>query len=66
MSSNKFNILFNLYALVYVNAYDILVIGFSSKMVHDLVNKLHDKFSLKKLGKPAYILDIEVTYLANG
>ena len=53
-----------LFALVYVD--DILITGSSSPLIHDLINKLHNKFALKKLGKPEYFLGIEVKYQANG
>ncbi|CAI8600309.1 unnamed protein product [Vicia faba] len=53
-----------MYALVYVD--DILQTSSSSKFVHDLIQKLHDKFTLKHLGKSAYFLGIEVLYQPNG
>lgn len=53
-----------LFALVYVD--DILITVSSSPLIHDLITKLHNKFSLKKLGKPEYFLGIEVKYQANG
>lgn len=48
----------NLYTLVYVD--DMLITWTSSKLVHDLISILHQQFSLKKLGKPKYFLDLEV------
>ena len=53
-----------MYALVYVD--DILVTGSSSHLVHKLINQLHHKFALKKLGKPEYFLGLEVHYQTNG
>lgn len=47
-----------LYALIYV--YDILITGSSSKFIHDLINKLILKFTLKQLGAPWYFLSVEV------
>lgn len=52
-----------LYVLVYVN--DILIIGSSSNLIHELINKLHSKFALKKLGVPKYFLGIEVHHQDN-
>lgn len=43
--------------MVYVD--DILIIGSSSTLVHDLITKFHLKFALKKLGN-------EVTYYVQG
>lgn len=53
-----------LYALVYV--YDILIIGTTLTLVHDLITKLHVKFSLKQLRIPKYFIGIEVNYYKNG
>lgn len=53
-----------LYALVYVG--DIFLIGYSPVLIHDLIDKLHHKFALKKLGKPEYFIDNEVTHHAQG
>lgn len=53
-----------MYALVYVD--DILITGYNSVLAHDLINKLHFKFALKKLGKPSYFLGIEVQYYKDG
>lgn len=53
-----------LYALVYVN--DMLITGTSPILIHDLITKLHAKFSLKKLDIPKYFLGIEVHYHKNG
>lgn len=40
---------------------DIFIIG----NLFDLITKLHDKFTLKKLGKSEYFLGIEVKYQPN-
>lgn len=53
-----------MYALIYVD--DILVTDSSSKLIHAIINKPHDKFALKKLGTPQYFLGIEVHHQANG
>lgn len=45
---------------------DILKTGSSLTLIHDLITKLHDKFSLKKLGIPQYFLGLEVHYQQNG
>lgn len=50
--------------LIYVD--DILVIDSSSKLIHAIINKPHDKFALKKLGTPQYFPGIEVHHQANG
>lgn len=52
-----------LYARVYVD--DILIIGSSSKLIHELIEKLHKKFARKKLGVSQYFLGIEVHHRAN-
>lgn len=39
---------------------DILITCTSYTLVHDLISKLHHKFSIKKLGNPNYFLGIEV------
>lgn len=52
-----------LYALVYVDY--ILIIGSSSKLIHDFINKLHTKFTLNKLGVPKCFLGMEVHHQAN-
>lgn len=52
-----------LYARVYVD--DILIISSSSKLIHELIEKLHTKFARKKLGVPQYFLGIEVHHQAN-
>ncbi|XP_058758662.1 uncharacterized mitochondrial protein AtMg00810-like [Vicia villosa] len=53
-----------LYDLVYVD--DILITGSSANLVHDLINKLHKAFALKKLGTPEYFLGIEFVPQKNG
>jgi histone deacetylase 1/2 len=53
-----------LYVLVYVD--DILLTGSSSTILHDIIHKLNSKFSLKHMGKPDYLLGIEVKNLSNG
>lgn len=45
---------------------DILLSGSSSKLIQDLINKLHDKFALKKLGTLQYFLGMEVHRQSNG
>lgn len=45
---------------------DILIIGSSPTILHNLISKLHDKFALKKLCMPQYFLGIEVHYQENG
>lgn len=44
----------------------ILLTGSSPKWIHDLINKLHIKFSLKHLGVIKYFLAIEVHHQPNG
>lgn len=53
-----------LYTLVYVD--DILIIESSSKLIHELINKLHLKISLKKPRVHQYFLGIEVHHQTNG
>lgn len=53
-----------IYALVYVD--DILVTRTSFKLVHALISKLHQQFSLKKLGKPKYFLGLKVQEKSGG
>lgn len=45
---------------------DILVTGSSSMLIHKLVESLHAKFSLVKLGSPEYFLGTEIKSLALG
>lgn len=47
-----------IYVLVYVD--DILLTGNDMKLVNDLVQHLHDKFTLKVLGSLHYFLWFEV------
>lgn len=47
-----------IYVLVYVD--DILLTGNDMKLVNDLVQRLHDKFTLKVLGSLHYFLGFEV------
>lgn len=54
----------SLYALIYVD--DILITGSSSVLIHDLNNKLHTAFALKKLDKPSCFLGIKVKFHSNG
>lgn len=51
-----------MYAFAYVD--DILIIDPSFKLGHDIINKIHLKFALKKLGRLEYFLDIKVWYHA--
>lgn len=53
----------SLYVLVYVN--DILITGSHTSLIHDLINKLHNKFALKRLGRPNYFMGIEVKSCSN-
>lgn len=53
-----------LYALAYVD--EILITGSSSKLIHDLMNKLNMKFSLKQLGLPRYFLGVNVHSQSDG
>lgn len=52
------------YALIYVD--DIHITGSISALIHDLINKLHNAFALKKLGQPSYFIGIEVKFCSNG
>lgn len=45
---------------------DILLRGSSSTLIHKLIDSLHGKFSLKKMGRPEYFLGIEIKHLASG
>lgn len=49
-------------ALVYID--NILITSSSSELVHNLINKLHLKLTLKKLDRTRYLLAIEVSYHA--
>lgn len=53
-----------MYALVYVD--DILMTGLSTQLIHVLIDKLHEKFALKKFGIPRYLLGIEVLEHSRG
>ncbi|KAG8486268.1 hypothetical protein CXB51_019636 [Gossypium anomalum] len=53
-----------IYVLVYVD--DIVVTGTSFPAIDKFVTELHDRFSLKDLGRLNYFLGIEVTYSSNG
>lgn len=44
--------------LIYV--YYILIAWYSSKRIHNLINKLNLKFTFKQLGAPRYFLGVEV------
>lgn len=50
--------------MVYVD--DIVVTGTNSSARDKFVTELHDRFSLKDLGRLNYFLGIQVTYSANG
>lgn len=45
---------------------EILLTGSSLVLIHNLIDKLHHKSSLKKLGNPENFLGYEVTYHAQG
>lgn len=45
---------------------DILFTSSSSLLIHKLIDSLHAKFTLKKLGSPKYFLGIELKCLASG
>lgn len=63
MSHSYFGHHITLYVLVYVD--DILLTGSPFKLIHDLITKLHDKFTLKLHGKPQYFLSIKVHHQPN-
>lgn len=44
----------------------IFFIDTSSKLIHDLIIKLHDEFTLKKMGTRKYFYGIEVKFQSNG
>lgn len=48
------------YVLIYVD--DIILTSNSSTDIQNLINLLHNKFSLKDLGKLSYFLGIKVSY----
>ncbi|XP_025648306.1 uncharacterized mitochondrial protein AtMg00810-like [Arachis hypogaea] len=52
------------YLLVYVD--DIIVTGNNSQEIETLISQLHEKFSLKDLGRFNYFLGLEATYLPHG
>lgn len=54
----------SLYALMYLD--DILITRSSFFIVHKLIIKINDAFALKRLGKPAYFMEIEVKPHTNG
>lgn len=51
------------YILIYVD--DIIITGSSLQDIQNLIFILHNKFSLKDLGKLSYFLEIEVSYPNN-
>ncbi|KAG8479467.1 hypothetical protein CXB51_029912 [Gossypium anomalum] len=53
-----------IYVLVYVD--DIVVTGTNSSAIDKFVTELHDRFSLKDLGRLNYFLRIQVTYSSTG
>lgn len=44
---------------------DIIITSTSSVQIHKLIESLHDKFSLKRLGCPEYVLGIEIKHLSS-
>lgn len=44
---------------------NILIIGSSSALIHNLINKMNVTFALKRLGKPSYVQGIEVNSQTN-
>lgn len=52
-----------IYVLMYEN--NILITSSSSTLVHKLIDSLHDKFALKKLGILEYFIGIKILHLAS-
>lgn len=58
--------LFEGYSIDLSHVDNILITGTTPVLIHDLITKLHAKFTLKQLGIPKYFIEIKVQYHKNG